>query len=125
MRHHERVLYHWEYGHYPRLETGTILEGVTRDSTIICLKKWDLRWKKEPLSIDEIIDAYKAAVLYEVFGTGTAATISLIKELKYKDYVMKFDVEKWSTAPEIKSRMNAIRYGQEPDIMAGCIRFSI
>ena len=72
--------------------------------------------EERPLSIDEIMDAYKAGSLNEVFGTGTAATISLIKELKYKDYVMKFDVEKWSIAPEIKRRMDAIRYGLEPDI---------
>ena len=62
------------------------------------------------------MDAYNAGTLKEVFGTGTAATISLIKELKYKDFVMNFDVEKWDIAPEIKRRMDAIKYGQEPDI---------
>ncbi|MEO5891199.1 MAG: branched-chain amino acid aminotransferase [Ferruginibacter sp.] len=100
----------------PGLETGTILEGVTRDSTIVILKELGYRVEERALSIDEIMDAYKAGNLNEVFGTGTAATISLIKELKYKEYVMKFDVEKWSIAPEIKRRMDAIKYGQEPDI---------
>jgi branched-chain amino acid aminotransferase len=72
--------------------------------------------EERQLSIDEIMDAHKAGTLKEIFGTGTAATISLIKELCYKDYAMKFDVEKWAIAPEIKRRMDAIKYGQEPDV---------
>ena len=48
--------------------------------------------KNVRLSIDEIMDAYKAGQLQEVFGTGTAATISPIKELRYKDFVMEFDM---------------------------------
>jgi len=71
--------------------------------------------EERPLSIDDIIAAHKAGILYEVFGTGTAATISLIKELRYKDYVMEFDVENWQTAPELKRQLNAIRYGQQAD----------
>ena len=100
----------------PGLESGTILEGVTRDSTIVLLKEMGYHVEERNLSIDEIMDAYKAGTLAEVFGTGTAATISMIKELKYKEFVMKFDMEKWSIAPEIKRRMDAIKYGQEPDV---------
>ncbi|MBC7686680.1 MAG: aminotransferase class IV, partial [Aquabacterium sp.] len=100
----------------PGLESGTILEGVTRDSTIVLLKELGFAVEERDLAIDEIMDAYQKGELKEVFGTGTAATISLIKELKYKEFVMKFDVEKWSIAPEIKRRMDAIKNGQEPDI---------
>jgi branched-chain amino acid aminotransferase len=99
----------------PELDSGAILAGVTRDSAIAVLKDMGFTVEERSLSIDDIIDAYKAGVLYEVFGTGTAATISLIKELKYKEYEMSFDVSKWQTAPELKRRMNAIRYGQVPD----------
>ena len=67
------------------------------------------------LSIDEIVSAYKEGNLLEVFGTGTAATISMIKELRYKDFVMNFDVEKWKIAPEIKNRMSAIKEGTQDD----------
>lgn len=99
----------------PDLEQGTILDGVTRQSTITLLKEMGFTVEERPLSIDDIIDAHKAGLLYEVFGTGTAATISLIKELRYKDYVMNFDIERWKTAPELKKRLNAIRYGLEGD----------
>ncbi|MGB5007687.1 MAG: branched-chain amino acid aminotransferase [Ferruginibacter sp.] len=99
----------------PGLETGTILAGVTRDSVITVLKEMGLDVEERRLNIDEIIEAHKAGQLKEVFGTGTAATISLIKELRYKDYVMEFDVDAWKTAPAVKDQLNAIRYGQVPD----------
>jgi branched-chain amino acid aminotransferase len=100
----------------PGLESGTILEGVTRDSTIVLLKEMGYEVEERALSIDEIIEAYKVGDVNEIFGTGTAATISLIKELQYKNYNMKFDVEKWTIAPEVKRRMDAIKYGLEPDV---------
>ena len=99
----------------PGLEQGTILAGVTRDSAIAVLKDMGFTVEERDLSINDIIDAYHAGVLYEVFGTGTAATISLIKELKYKDFSMKFDIDRWRTAPELKKRLNDIRYGKAAD----------
>ena len=71
--------------------------------------------EERDLNIDEVIEAHKAGTLKEVFGTGTAATISLIKELRYKDYVMEFDVDKWQVAPKVKHILNGIRYGNIPD----------
>ena len=100
----------------PGLESGTILAGITRDSTITLLKEMGYSVAERPLSIDEIIEAYKAGTLSETFGTGTAATISPIRELRYKDFVMTFDVEKWTISPEVKRRMDAIKYGQAPDL---------
>jgi branched-chain amino acid aminotransferase len=100
----------------PDLNSGTILAGVTRDSVITLLKEIGLGVEERPISIDEIIAAYKAGHLKEVFGTGTAATISKIKELKYKDFIMKFNVDAWTTSPEVKKRMDAVKYGTAPDI---------
>jgi branched-chain amino acid aminotransferase len=99
----------------PNLDAGTILAGVTRDSVIILLKEMGYKVEERPISINEIIEAHKNGTLHDVFGTGTAATISFIKELKYKDYIMNFDVEKWVATPEVKKRMDAIKYGTEPD----------
>ena len=99
----------------PDLSTGTILDGVTRDSVIVLLKEMGLTVEERPLNIDEVIEAHKAGTLKEVFGTGTAATISLIKELCYKDYVMDFEVEKWEVAPKVKKMLNDIRYGKTAD----------
>jgi branched-chain amino acid aminotransferase len=99
----------------PDLEQGTILAGVTRDSAITILREMGLAVVEDRLSIDTIIEAYKAGDLREVFGTGTAATISYIRELCYRDFVMAFDTESWKTAPELKNRLNAIREGKAED----------
>ena len=99
----------------PDLEMGTILDGVTRASSITLLKEMGYKVEERPLTIDEIIDSYKAGLLHEVFGTGTAATISFIKELRYKDFVMHFEVDKWKVAPTIKKWLTDIREGRRED----------
>jgi branched-chain amino acid aminotransferase len=99
----------------PGLTQGTILDGVTRQSSITLLQEMGFKVEERPLGIDDIIDAYKAGLLYEVFGTGTAATISMIKELRYKDFVMQFDVENWKTAPTLKKWLTDIRESRRED----------
>lgn len=95
----------------PGLENGTILAGVTRDSAIVLLKEMGYQVEERQISIDEIVDAHKNGSLKEVFGAGTAATISMIRELKYKEYVMEFDVQQWKVAPELRNRLRNIREG--------------
>lgn len=68
--------------------TGAILPGVTRDSVIQLLKSWNVPVEERRLSIQEVADASKAGKLEEVFGTGTAAVISPVGELKWGDDVM-------------------------------------
>ena len=99
----------------PDLSHGTILNGVTRQSTITLLNEMGFPVEERLISIDEITEAYKSGFLHEVFGTGTAATISFIKELKYKDFEMKFDVEKWETAPTLKKWITDIKEGKRED----------
>ena len=99
----------------PDLNSGTILSGVTRESVVQLLQDRGLIVEERALSIEEIVSAYKEKNLLEVFGTGTAATISMIKELKYKDFVMNFDVEKCEISTAIKTRLGAIKEGIEDD----------
>ncbi|HWJ25141.1 MAG TPA: branched-chain amino acid aminotransferase, partial [Flavisolibacter sp.] len=99
----------------PDLGSGTILAGVTRNSALTLLHEAGFTVEERPFSIDEIIDAYKSGSFREVFGTGTAATISMIKELRYKDFVMTFDTDKWEIAPMIKKRLTDIREGRMED----------
>ncbi len=81
MRNHECFFIIGNTAITPDLGPGTILAGVTRDSVMVLLKEMGFNVEERPLNIDDIVDAYKAGVLYEVFGTGTAATISMIKSL--------------------------------------------
>lgn len=106
----------------PDLESGTILAGVTRDSVLTLLKEAGFTVEERPISIDEIIDAYKAGTLREVFGMGTAATISPLKELRYKDFVMTFETEKWEVSPMIKNWLTDIREGRREDKYGWMVR---
>jgi branched-chain amino acid aminotransferase len=99
----------------PDLEAGTILEGVTRDSAIEVLKELGYTVEERPISIDEIIRAYQAGELKEMFGTGTAATVSMIQELSYEDYTIKFDVGTWKAVPAVKKILTDIREGRRAD----------
>jgi branched-chain amino acid aminotransferase len=99
----------------PGLESGTILEGVTRDSVIAVARDMGKVVEEREISVDELVDAYKAGQLTEAFGAGTAATIAKIAELRYKDFVMEFDPAKMPLADEIKSILTAIRDGIAPD----------
>jgi branched-chain amino acid aminotransferase len=100
----------------PDLSTGTILAGVTRDSAMTLMKDMGIPVEEKRVKIEELVDAYKAGKLTEIFGTGTAATISLIKELCYKDTVMRFDESTWTISPEVKRRMDAIKDCSAPDV---------
>ncbi|KHD86773.1 branched-chain amino acid aminotransferase [Heyndrickxia ginsengihumi] len=71
----------------PKLN-GSILGGITRDSVIELLKHWNIPVKEAKISIDEINQAFQKGELEEVFGTGTAAVISPVGELKWKDTTM-------------------------------------
>jgi branched-chain amino acid aminotransferase len=99
----------------PDLESGTILEGVTRDSAIEVLREEGYMVEEGPIHINDVIRAYQSGELKEVFGTGTAATITMIKELKYEDFNIKFEVERWTVAPTVKRVLTDIREGRRKD----------
>jgi branched-chain amino acid aminotransferase len=69
----------------PTLETGTILAGVTRDSVLKLADSMGIKTHEKVISINEMFEALKSGKLTEAFGTGTAATISPVGTLAYKD----------------------------------------
>ncbi len=69
--------------------SGSILSGITRDTVIQLAALWGHPVAQRRISIDEIMDAHASGKLQEVFGSGTAAVISPVGEIKYKDKVIK------------------------------------
>lgn len=67
---------------------GSILPGITRDSVLALCKDWGYETEERKISVEELIAAQKDGSLEEVFGTGTAAVISPVGKLRYKDDVM-------------------------------------
>lgn len=70
---------------------GSILSGITRMSTIELLKKWGVPVTERRISIQEVYEASQAGKLEECFGTGTAAIISPVGELRWEDHIMNIN----------------------------------
>lgn len=64
---------------------GSILSGVTRDTCISLCREWNLPVEERKISVDELEQAAKSGALEEVWGTGTAAVISPVGQLRYGD----------------------------------------
>ena len=69
--------------------SGSILPGITRNSVITLCKDWGIEVEERKISVDELIEAQKSGKLEECFGSGTAAVISPVGTLRYKDDVMQ------------------------------------
>ncbi|MCS6904060.1 MAG: branched-chain amino acid aminotransferase [Bacteroidia bacterium] len=99
----------------PRL-TGTILEGVTRDSVIQLLKAEGYRIYEREIAIDEVLDMLEKGHLKEAFGTGTAAVMAPVQEIHYRDNVYKLsDHRTWKIFPTIEKKLADIRALVVPD----------
>lgn len=68
---------------------GSILPGITRDSVLTLCRDWGLPVEERLISVEELLEAQKNGTLEEVFGSGTAAVISPVGKLRYKDDVME------------------------------------
>lgn len=95
---------------------GSILPGITRDSIIQLLKHWNVPVEERRISIDEIYEAYINGKLEEAFGTGTAAVISPVGELLWKnERIILNDGKTGPTSKKLYDTLTGIQYGTEPD----------
>lgn len=95
---------------------GTILKGITRESILEMLRDKGYEIEERRISIDEIVDAYKAGKLEEAFGSGTAAVVSHVDKIKYGDLVMQLPaLEDRHIGEMIKTEINGMRSGRLPD----------
>lgn len=95
---------------------GTVLPGVTRDSIIHILKSWGYQVSERHLAIDELMQAGHDGRLQEAFGTGTAAVISPIGELRYKDdEVIIHDFKTGELTQKLYDTLTGIQWGDIED----------
>ncbi|MDR0530489.1 MAG: branched-chain amino acid aminotransferase [Oscillospiraceae bacterium] len=64
---------------------GSILDGITRKSCVALLQSWGVKVTERLVALEELIEAAQAGRLKEAFGSGTAAVISPIGELRCGD----------------------------------------
>jgi branched-chain amino acid aminotransferase len=97
--------------------SGSILPGITRDSVITLAKSWDVKVSERKLSIDEVIAAHDSGKLKEIFGSGTAAVVSPVGELKYGEQVIRIgDGGAGPLAKKLFNSLQNIQYGQAEDL---------
>lgn len=63
---------------------GSILAGITRDTTITLLKEMGIEVREERFTIDQLYKWHEEGRLQEAFATGTAAVVSPIGVLGWK-----------------------------------------
>jgi branched-chain amino acid aminotransferase len=99
----------------PRLN-GSILPGVTRDSVIELLKYWNIPVREEKISIEEVFAAHQRGELEEVFGAGTAAVISPVGELTWKDQSITINGNNiGQLSQDIYNELTGIQLGKKED----------
>lgn len=99
----------------PKL-TGGILPGITRISVIDILRGWGKNVVERVLPLDEFINRYNAGEVTDVFGTGTAAIISAVGELRYQDTTyMINNGHTGELARDLFDELSGIHSGLMPD----------
>jgi len=92
---------------------GSILPGVTRDSVIYLCKEWGIPVEERRISMEEVLKAARSGTMEECFGTGTAAVISPVGELRYEEEIMKIgDGEIGSVCQKIYDTIAGIQTGK-------------
>ena len=95
---------------------GSILPGITRDSVLALARHWGMKASERRISIDEIMAAQAAGRLQEVFGSGTAAVISPVGQLKYGDRTVTVgDGQVGPLANKFYKAIMDIQYGRSED----------
>lgn len=96
--------------------TGSILPGITRSSVIQLAQYLGLETEERAISIDEVIEGINSGDITEAFGSGTAAVISPVGSLhfKEKEYFINNN-EVGSVTQKLYDKLVNIQYGNEED----------
>jgi len=94
--------------------SGSILPGITRDSVIHLAKMWNLPVEERKISIDELLASHASGDLAEIFGSGTAAVISPVGELRYgKTTITVGEGKVGPVARRLYQALTDIQYGRK------------
>ncbi len=96
---------------------GSILPGITRRTVLELAKALGYETEERQIAIDELFALAKAGRVSEVFGSGTAAVISPVGELKYNEEIVIFNE---GHIGEISQKfydiITDIQFGLKPDL---------
>lgn len=97
--------------------SGSILPGITRDSVLKITREWGLQVVERNITIDDVIAASADGSLKEVFGSGTAAIISPVGSLHYKEQdIMVNGGKTGPLSQKLFDDLQAIQFGYKEDL---------
>lgn len=101
--------------------TGSVLPGITRKSCIELLRDWGYKVTERLVSVDELFEAAKNGTLEEAWGTGTAAVVSPIGRLSYKNEEFSVSEGKIGELTQrLYDELTAIQWGKAEDVHGWC-----
>ena len=106
--------------------SGSILPGITRDSCLALLRKWGMPVEERKISVDEVWQAAADGRLSECFASGTAAVVSPVGRLTYKDDTLVIGGEKVGPlAQKLYDSLTGLQWGLVPDDMGWIVPVEI
>ena len=106
--------------------SGSVLPGVTRDSVMQLAKHWGIKVTERPITIDEVIETARSGELKEIFASGTAAVISPVGEISYREANFRVGhgkVGEW--ALKLYEEILGIQYGEREDVFGWMRRVGV
>jgi branched-chain amino acid aminotransferase len=95
---------------------GSILSGITRRTVLELARSLGIEAEEKQIDINELFAAAKAGRVSEVFGSGTAAVISPVGELKYNSETVVFNESKIGTlSQKFYDIITGVQSGALPD----------
>ena len=85
-----------------------ILDGVTRRSLIAIAERDGIEISVRPVLVAELVEAAKNGTLKEIFVSGTAAVVTIIKGFSYQDVYYELQPVEHSFAMDLKNKLTAI-----------------
>jgi branched-chain amino acid aminotransferase len=102
--------------------SGSILQGVTRQSIIELVRHRGRSIEEKRLSIDDVLIQIKNGLIIEAFGCGTAAVVSPITMvLDRGEQLIVGDGKVGKFSKLIKKELLGIQFGQDTDELGWCV----
>jgi branched-chain amino acid aminotransferase len=99
----------------PRI-TGTILEGVTRDSIIDLLRDSGRTVMERDIELEELRAGISRGSIVELFACGTAAVVTPVARLVSPDFDLTVgEGDPGDVTMSVRERLTGVQYGREAD----------
>ncbi len=90
----------------------TILKGITRDSVLQIARDLGYKTEERKLSVAEVVEAHESGLLVDMFGTGTAVTITHVSAFGFNGKTYELPaVSERKISMELKNTLEGIKRG--------------